>query len=687
MGRKSREKKERRLAQQSISEKEIFLEGIPRLCFYIIRFGVYLALFAPILVSGKFFFPFVGPKSLYFMALAEIIFFAWLILIIFSPQYRPKINLVLIALLAFLIILIISTIFGADPSRSFWSKYERMTGLLMWFHLVVFFLVISSVFKKPEEWLKIFLVSISVAIIISLISLVVWAGGDIMGFKNSSRGGATIGNSSFMGTYLLFNIFLALWLFFNFSIGIKIFSGFAIFIMFLATYLNDARAATLSILGGFFLIFCLFLIFKSQRKYLKISGLILLGTSIFIFLILFYLLFQSDSFVQKKFIQLATKARLVVWQAAWKSILEKPWLGWGPENFDFGFAKHFNPCMFLPECGEEVWFDRAHNIVLDTLYSVGIIGFLAYLFIFISVFYLTWRKYFKSSLDFWTASIFSISLIAYFVQNLTVFDMINSYLMFFLFLGLVGSLEIQEKNKNACEIKQNAIKERRLKKKNWLVFLILVLFFLSFYNFVIKPYQSDRYVIEAIQKKDMNERIAFYKKTLESSPLGKYQIRDFFAHNVLEQVQRQSANSNFNIAGLKDEIDFLAGELEKSIRESPLEYRSFLTLGKIYTVYALIDSSKLERARDVLEEAKKLSPNNQQTYWTLAQTKIYQKKFDEAMSLAEKSIELEPRLLQSHVIAIKIAKMAGNQEIVNRKVEEAIKIFPEMESELKKFLH
>jgi len=679
MGKRSREKKERRMEKKDFSEKEISLEGISLICLYIIKFGVYLALFTSILISGKFFFPFVGPKSLYFMALAEIVFFAWLILIIFSPQYRPKKNWVLFSLLAFLIILIIATIFGVDPSRSFWSKYERMTGLLMWFHLFAFFLVISSVFKKPKDWLIVFSISISVAIIISLISLAVLAGSNIMGLKDSSRGGATIGNSSFMGTYLLFNIFLALWIFFNFGIGVKIFSGLAIFTMALATYLNDARAATLAILGGLFLILCLFLILQCERKYLRMTGLVLLGTAVIVFLISSYLIFQPGSFVQQKFIQLATKSRLVVWQAGWQSFLERPWLGWGPENFDFGFAKYFNPCMFLPECGGEIWFDRAHNIVVDTLYSVGIIGFVFYLFIFLSVFYVLWKKYFKNSLDFWTTSIFSVALVAYFVQNLTVFDMINSYLMFFLFLGLAGSLRDQEKM-----VEQPVARGVNFSQKSWLIMLILVLFFFSFSKFIVGPYKTDRYVIEAIQKKDSKERLVFYKKTLEASPLGKYQIRDFFAQGIMDLLQKESGKVDLN--QFREELEFLSQEMEKSVKEAPLEYRSFLKLGQLYNMYARIDSSKLERAKEVLEKAIALSPKNQQGYWSLAQTKLYQQQFKEAFSLAERSIELEPRLAQSHFIAIQIAQITGDQELAKKKAKEAVEIIPELEPQLKSFL-
>ncbi len=129
------------------------------------------------------------------MGLTEIIFFTWLFLIIFYPKYRPRFNLLLIALILYLTIFIISSLLGIDPFYSFWSKFERMTGALILLHLFAFFLVIFSTFKQ-KDWLKFFLVSIFVGVILSFIAL---------GSKNPAmKGGATIGNDSFLGTYLLF---------------------------------------------------------------------------------------------------------------------------------------------------------------------------------------------------------------------------------------------------------------------------------------------------------------------------------------------------------------------------------------------------------------------------------------------------------------------------------------------------
>ncbi|HUW71839.1 MAG TPA: O-antigen ligase family protein [Candidatus Humimicrobiaceae bacterium] len=693
MGKRSREKRER-FASQSLGEDQrerqlrpkTHLEG---LCLFIIATMTCLALFTPLIMNGSFFFPFVSPKSLYFMGLVQVIFFTWLFLIFYFPQYRPRRNPLLIALIVFLLILTLSTLFGENPSYSFWSKPERMTGLLMWFHLFAFFLVTSSVFRK-SDWFKIFFLSTFIGLILSFIAF--------FADNPAMRGGATIGNSSFLGTYLLFNIFLALWLFLSSqSRYFKIYSAVASVIMFYAVFSINARAATYSILAGLALLFLLYLSFGIQKRYLNILGKISLAVILIAFLIGAFYIFQPDNFIHNWFVEKASYARLVVWEKAWNGFLERPLLGWGPENFEFVFIKNFNPCMFLPVCGGEIWFDRAHNIILDTLVSTGILGILSYLGLFLAIFYLLWKKYFTLStssasdnserslgnnfenntqkikisdrgVSFWTTGIFSVVLIAYSVQNLTVFDMVSSYLMFFLVLGFIASM---------IAPREMAAPEKFISPKPWFLSVFLILFIPAFIYFIIQPLKTSYCATAALRAPAASEeRLDLYKKSLESSPLGKYQIREFFGQTTLEFAQseqvRQVSAENF-----KKELDFVIEELEKSVKESPLDFRSYLRLGQLYNSYAvLIDQTKISQAERVLEKAIEVSPTNQQGYWSLAQARLYQGKFDEALSLAEKAVTLEPNLLQSHLIVVRIAQIMEDDELAERKIKEAIEINP-----------
>ena len=682
MGKQSREKRERRERSGLIPEIEPRKdneEGITSILKEIIRWATYIILFAPLIISGQYFFPFVGPKSIYFMGLAELIFAAWLFLIVFSPKYRPRLNILLIALILFLVVLTSSTFFGADISRSFWSKYERMTGLLMWFHLFAFFLAISSTFKSKEDWFKIFGVSIFAAILMSLISLVVKANPNATGMLAASRGGATIGNSSFLGTYLLFNIFLALYLLLQSRGGLKVYSGISLAIIALALLLSDARAAILSVLGGLILLFLFWLIFCKKGK-LRLAGISLLIIFVIGFLSLVYFSLQPGDFLYQKMV-----ARYVVWEIAWNGFWESPWLGWGPENFELAFTKYFDPRLALPQYGGEVWFDRTHNILLDTLVASGVVGLLSYFAIFLTAFLILWRQYFRKKIDFLTFGIISVILISYSVQNLTVFDMVNSYLMWFLILGFVGSIASQKDTDLAVSFSPGPHKKTGLFKKLFLL-IVLIIFGFSFSRFVIQPLKADAYVIKAIRAQDSTQRLSLYKATLETSPLGKYQIREFFGDSVIQSYFSQAAATTTTGEKIIAEFDFVSKELEKSIKESPLDYRAYLKLGKVYNAWSMFDATKISLAEEASKKAIEMSPRNQQTYWELAQTKINQRDYQTALSLAEKAVELEPRVSQSQLILVRVCQIMGDYNLAREKAKAATEINPSLAEQFKDIL-
>ncbi|MGD2041614.1 MAG: tetratricopeptide repeat protein [Anaerolineae bacterium] len=70
-------------------------------------------------------------------------------------------------------------------------------------------------------------------------------------------------------------------------------------------------------------------------------------------------------------------ARAAIWQATGSLIAARPILGHGPETFGQAFTRAFPPDLVYVQ-GRGVLVDRAHNLILDTLASVGLVGLLAY---------------------------------------------------------------------------------------------------------------------------------------------------------------------------------------------------------------------------------------------------------------------------------------------------------------------
>jgi tetratricopeptide (TPR) repeat protein len=216
------------------------------------------------------------------------------------------------------------------------------------------------------------------------------------------------------------------------------------------------------------------------------------------------------------------------------------------------------------------------------------------------------------------------------------------------------------------------------------VVILSILLFFSLFEFVIKPLKTDSYVIKSLQAQNSKERVSLYKKTLSFSSVGRYQVAEQLADLTL--TARSELGKTVSPEDYKAEVDFISEELEKNINESPLNARGYLKLGQIYNAYVSIDPQKLSQAEMVLRRAIELSPKNQQIYWELVQTKLYQGELNEAFSLAEKTLEFEPKRGEAHLIVIQVAKIMGNDELANKKAEEAIRINPSLEPKIKEII-
>jgi len=610
----------------------------------IVRWAVYLSLLTPLVVSGKFFFPYVGPKGIFFMALAQIAFFAWAYLAINYEQYRPTLNSVLI----------------------------------------------SSTFKFKKDWNKFFASSLVIGMVVSVIYFLARFGVD-MGIWAAKKG-SSLGNSSFLGTYLLFNVYLALLLFVR-TKGKQFLRYLAVagfLINGAALLMSSAQAARLSSLGGLFLIGTFYLIFKNPKKRVKVVGavILLLATVGFVAGV-----FHPESPLHKSLVNRLGAPRFVVWRMAWDGFKAKPLLGWGSNNFIMVYSKFFDPYKKI--AGGAPWFDRAHNIVMNYLATTGILGLLSYLSMYAAAFYILSKRYLQKK-KFWIPAIITAFMIAYFVHLLTVFDMPVSYMMFFLLLGFVASY----KGRPAQKIEAKP-------QKIGVGVVIALLFLVSFWSFIVKPTQAGTGTIKAIQtvpnqqvmqqvkqnspnqvdsflKSNSQKRIGLYKQTLNASPIGKYQIRNFFAQHSRNFVRNNSQSLPQETA--KEELQFTINKLEESKKESPHDLKTLMNLIQGYAVYSSYEQGKMQKVKDLAKEATEIAPNHQFGYWVLAQVYAQDKEFDKALDYAKQAVQLQPLVSQSQLIYIQTAAQAGKMELAREQAQKAVELIPSLEKQLKPFL-
>jgi len=199
--------------------------NLENLLIQFIKTGVFIILFLPLYVNPNFLFPLVFPRTAIFRLIIEFCLIGYILRLALNPKFRPKRAILTWLLSTFVLMMIISSVFGVNFYRSFWSSIERTEGILTWLHYLAFFIILIGIFKTKAEWQQLLNV-----VLISSFFQTLYALAQLFNLSPAlktagERLGGAIGNPSFLAAYLIFIIFLAAYLFFQTQIkGQKIFT-------------------------------------------------------------------------------------------------------------------------------------------------------------------------------------------------------------------------------------------------------------------------------------------------------------------------------------------------------------------------------------------------------------------------------------------------------------------------------
>lgn len=140
------------------------------------------------------------------------------------------------------------------------------------------------------------------------------------------------------------------------------------------------------------------------------------------------------------------RTRIAAWEAGWKGFLDRPLLGWGPENYIVPFGRH------ATGLGAKMKIhDHAHNKVVEELVTRGLLGLLSYLAIWTALLWVFIRAVKRMEPGDRALTIFiGGALAGYFAQNLTSIDAAASLLQWSILLAFVAHLE-RELRKSAAQ--------------------------------------------------------------------------------------------------------------------------------------------------------------------------------------------------------------------------------------------
>ncbi len=378
----------------------------------------------------------------------------------------------LLSILLLVIAYLISTVFSVAPFVSWFGSYQRLQGTYTFLAYVVIALAVMAHMRRTEQLRRMRHVIILTSLPIAIYGVIQHFGQDPLpwGGDVQTRIAANAGNAIFLSAYLIMAFFFTLE---------RVYSSFAhllrqpddeetgneaegqdmptalaggayLFILMvqaLAIFWTQSRGPLLGVLAGLYLfVLLLFSALRPRRYRAWVTGWVGVGLAGMIVLVLMNTT-SMFSFVESinslrrlsRILDLeanTAQVRVLIWQGAADLVSPhapldypdgstdklnpvRPLIGYGPEAMWVAFNPFYPPDLAHHE-KRNASPDRSHNETWDSLVITGLLGFLAYMSLFIAIFYwaLRWLGLLVNRRDKWLfgalLTVFSLALIIVF---------------------------------------------------------------------------------------------------------------------------------------------------------------------------------------------------------------------------------------------------------------------------------
>ena len=627
-----------------------------------------------------FILPFVMSRNLFYAGInAKVFLLAGLVcclLIVLAWRLFNKkpvsLNIkkgwLLYSLMATLTLHLVSAFSGVYFWRSVFSDIIRSDGVLFLTMIGLLAFCLRSM-ATARDWS---FIRRSIVISAGLFALLTYLGPGGFGLTgrfitaNFSISGLTFANDTFAGAYVLLSILVTIieisksWtnvsdkkrkfvyiasflaqcfspLFINLG---ALFSG-AVFTTPTAL-IGSARASAVTLflvlvnLAGFFIIKKFFKDGTNNKALLAWSAVWLVG-----FFAVTVALVVPGSFVQKFYLnEESSLARPVVWERAIESIKERPLLGWGPENFQFAFSRHFDNRLYLDRGGREIWFDKAHNFTIDTLVEVGIVGLVS-LFVLILFFIRTITRARRLNLisDF-ECYVLSLLVFAHIFQIQTSFDTVSTYVLIGIILGYGVWLENR--------ILSLEPKTQKSVSSNSSLFdivagsvAIVILFGLSFVY--VKEYSRQIALVDIFRTTKIESQDKLTERAL--SRVSDFESLRLSSASLIKGGLAQVSASNSDpktTAVVLAQVSKQEKYFVEYLKEMPTDYRARMNYAYILLIKTTMGQNRIADAKSIISESYVLSPGNPLTYALDAVADLYSGNLKAAKAKTQEMLVLNP---------------------------------------------
>ncbi len=633
-----------------------------RALLYTVWAGVLAVLFMPLVVTSQTLFPFIVGKALFARSIIEITAAVWLMLIFAYPRYRPARSWVLVAFAVWVMVSLLAGFAGVSLQRSLWSTYERMQGIVDLAHWLAFVVIVSTIFRNFNDWKLFFSVNLAVCTLVSVLGIGahfdLWESA-LTG--SSTRIQSTLGNPTYVGAYTMVNLMIALGMTFHtwhsrraseprsvvrrrrrraaqrpeesteWQIWLHTFWITSAGVNLWALWLAGTRGAYVGMVVGAITFAAMYLLWCAPGVLKKASYAIFgLSAAAIIFFVLARATPVLDPFVDASFTlrrvtqvsltDASIKGRLTAASAGLRAFRDKPFLGWGPENYLIAWGRYFDL-----DSGVTERFDQAHNKLVEELTTKGAFGLATYLWIWGAICWVIFRSMRRREpSDRVLIAFLAAALVGFFAQNMFLFDSPVTSLQFAVMIAFVAAEEMWLRRSDADpeetepspnrqsagflsydSVIARATADRLRTPIGGIIGAVALAAVVSasLVYFNVRPFSA---AVAAVQTSDpqisWSDRFAFFEESISEFPgLANYP-------RLLLMSQVTNNIGSLNVEELNSALELIEREGAAALKGEPESWRVHLSLARFYQLISQVDPDSLETARQHLDEGIRLAP-------------------------------------------------------------------------------
>lgn len=373
------------------------------------------------------------------------------------------------------------------------------------------------------------------------------------------------------------------------------------------------------------------------------------------------------------------------WSVAQKTLTENPLLGVGPNRFVNEWIKS-RPSIINQTAFWNVDFRYGIGLIPSALVTIGLLGFLAWLFFLGAIFWYGLRFIFTTKQDKSTRALLLLSFLgSVYLWLFAIFYVPDTALLTLTFLvtGLFVAILVDTKIIKYGEI--SLMESPQHSFLTTLIFVVLIIGTIVVGYFTIQKYISVYIFQKGLQvfnyQVDLNEAYLLIDRATNLSNQDLY-------YRTLSEIDLQKIHLLLRTTDLPKEelrarflaqVDLAIRHAIKATNLDASNHLNWLTLGRVYeTLVPLGVDNAYNQSQMAFDQAKKLKPDDPSMLLNYyARLEISNKNLAKARSYVRDSLAIKADYVPAVSLLSQIDAQEGNLDVATRRLEEFLIAYPQ----------